>query len=485
MVEIGTYEYYTGLKKVIKQNRLAWWLRFWIYLKSNTSYFFIKYIKYINSESRRLWLIVVGKSKYTLFVSNVLTPPYETIGKIIRYRNIGNWIDKYANKYEVKNNRRSLTASEIYDILKSYPQEHGLKLLQQLPVSSLAYELLIDSFVSGNKNLFIGTIYKYNCDITKLRNFCQNCNPLSYNLLRKHKESPVRKKQMQEFMSEFSKLQYMLHIGKDSLTEHITKMAIINPNQNHFSKFNIRLLRKELHFLLIFYFIHRKEFDPMEQEIVEEIIEQPQYIYFYNKAYRCYKKYYKHEQEHFQTENAIERKTDIEALNINSNHEEFKLPDNYFELERNANDCISIDDIRDTVKEQGVRKFESFINYIVKEGYIGNNIHIKENFAYRLTGRLKPDYPMEYIEWKADKDPKSNCLYYIVRHFYSGNGRSGKSDPKMPSSRYQRMGIFFIFHKEITNPTSHAKNANPDFIKEISGFFTEKIKEEPPKKYLR
>lgn len=485
MVEIGTYEYYIGLKKVIRQNRLTWWLRVWIYLKSNTLYFLIRHIKYINNESKRLWLVTVENFKLMLFVSNVLDPSYKAICKIVRYRNIGNWIDKYANKYEMEQNKMPLTVSEIYDILKSYPQEHGLRLLQQLPVSTLAYELLVDSFVNDNKNLFIGTIYKYNCSITKLKNFCLNCNPLSYRFLRKDKGSPIQKKQMMGFMSEFSKLQCTLHIGKDSLTEHITRIAIINPDRGNFPFLNIRHVRKELHFLLIFYFIHRKEFDPMEREIVEEIIKQPQYIYFYNKAYRCYKKYYKHEQKHFKTENTIERETNIEPLNINGNHEEFKLPDNYFELERNANDCISIDDIRDTVKEQGVRKFEAFINYVAKEGYIDNNIHIKENFAYRLTGRLKPEDPMEYIEWKADKDSKSNCLYYIVRHFYSGNGRSGKSDSKMPSSRYQRMGIFFIYHKEITNPTSHAKSANPDFIKEISGFFTEKIKEEPPKKSLR
>lgn len=63
MVEIGTYEYYTGLKKVIRQNRLTWWLRVWIYLKSNTLYFLIRHIKYINNESKRLWLVTVENFK--------------------------------------------------------------------------------------------------------------------------------------------------------------------------------------------------------------------------------------------------------------------------------------------------------------------------------------------------------------------------------------------------------------------------------------
>lgn len=480
MEEIGTYEYYTGLKKVIRQNQLTWWLRLWIYLKSSTLYFLIRHIKYIDGEYRRLWLILVGHFKLILFIANVFAPTYKAIGKIVRSRNIGNWIDKYANKYEMENNKVSLTVSEIYDILKSYPQEHGLKLLQQLPVSSLAYELLVDSFINDNKKLFISTIYKYNCNINKLRNFCLNCNPLSYRFLKKCKETPARKEQVTEFLSEFSRLQYTLHIGRDYLTEHIIKMAIINLEQDYFSFFDIKLFRRELHFLLIFYFIHRKEFDPMEQRIVEEIIEQPQYIYFYNRAYRCYKKYYRHEEEHLQIENKI---SGIEAQNINDNYEELRLPDNYFELDRNANDCVSIDDIRDIVKEQGVRKFESFVNYVAKEGYIDNkDIRIKENFAYRLTGRLRPEYLMEQIEWKADKDLNSNCLYYIVKHFYSGNGRSGKSTSNMPSGRYRRMENFFICHKGVSNPSSHGQKANSDFIQKMSEFFTEKIKEEPPKK---
>lgn len=483
MEEIGTYEYYTGLRKVTKQYRLTWWLRLWIYLKNNTLYFLVRHIKYMDREYRRFYLICIENFRLMLFIANVLAPFYKTIRKIVLCRNIGNWIEKYANKYAIDNNRSSLTVSEIYDMLQSYPQEHGLRLLQQLPVSLSAYELLVDAFINDNKSLFISTIYKYNCDITKLRNFCLNCNPLSYRFLTKYRTFSVQQEEMGEFLSEFSKLQHTLHIGKDRLTEHITQMAIFNPEHGYFPFLNLKIVRRELHFLLIFYFIHRKEFTPMERKIVEEIVKQPKYIYFYNRAYNCYKKYYKHEQECLQLENVNSAEAEPGLREITSVNEGFRLPDNYFTLQRNANDCISIDDIRDTVQEQGVRTFESFVNYVAYAGYIDNrDIRIKENFAYRLTGRLKPEYLLEQIEWKADMDPKSNCLYYIVRHFYSGNGRSGKSSSDLPSSRYQRMEKFFLCHKGVTNPTSHAKNANSDFIKGISEFFTEKIKEDPPKK---
>lgn len=490
MEEIGTYEYYTGLKNVIKQDRLTWWVRLQIYLTKNVLYFPARYImriRCISTKCTKIYLTFVQNIRFILFVVNILEPCCRVLGKIIRARNIGNWIDKYAEKYETGDNgiAHNITVSEIYDILQAYPQEHGLRLLQQLPIPPLAYELLIDSFINNSKDIFISTIYKYNCDISKLKNFCLNNNPLSKRFLKKSKEYSSLEKLILEYLLDFSVLQHRLHIA--SFTEHTRKLYVdtqVQSEGSYFGKFNLKLIRKELHSLFIFYFIHKEEFNLIEQNIVEEIIKQPKYFYFYKRAYECYKKYYKQDPKYLPIENIKIGETDSKGL---------KLPDNYFELQWNVDDCISTDDIRDTIKLQGVRKFESFVDYIAAEGYITEDIQTKESFAYRLTGRCKPKELVEKIEWGWDasrgknenrhrnKKEDDHCLYYIVRHFYFGNGRKGINNSDLPTSRYERIKIFFIIHGTVSNPTSYAAKAEQDFKNKVSEFFTKEIEKAPPK----
>lgn len=69
----------------------------------------------------------------------------------------------------------------------------------------------------------------------------------------------------------------------------------------------------------------------------------------------------------------------------------FILPGDYFEQTPDINERICIDDIKEIIKKQGVQKFQKFIDYIAEQKYIGNDIRNKESFAYRLTGRCKPD----------------------------------------------------------------------------------------------
>lgn len=498
MEEIGTYEYYVGLKNVVKQDQLTWWVRLQVYLTRNVLYFPARYvirIRRISTKYTEIYLTIVQNIRFILFIFNILAPCCRVFGKIIGARNIGNWIDKYAEKCEIENNgiAHTITVSEIYDILKSYPQEHGLRLLQQLSISPLAYELLIDSFINNSKEGFISTIYKYNCDISKLKNFCLNHNPLSNRFLRKNKEYSALERLILEYLLDFSVLQHRLHIG--SFTEHTRKLNIdtqVQSGRSYFGKFNLKLIRKELHFLFIFYFIHKEEFNLIEQKIVEEIIKQPKYFYFYKRAHNCYKKYYKQESKYLPIKNMKIEKTDSKQ---NKDNKGLRLPDNYFELQRNVNDCISTDDIRDTIKLQGVRTFEAFVDYIAAEGYIAEDIRIKESFAYRLTGRYKPKELIEKIEWgwaenqskssnenkHRNKEEDAHCLYYIVRHFYSGNGRKGIANSDLPTSRYERTKKFFIVYGVVSNPTSYATKAKPNFKNEISKFFTKAIEKDPPK----
>lgn len=178
----------------------------------------------------------------------------------------------------------------------------------------------------------------------------------------------------------------------------------------------------------------------------------------------------------------IQERTDLNSLYCqNDNKVEkdslFILPDDYFEQVPDINERICIDDIKEIIKRQGVQKFQEFIDYIAEQKYIGNDIRSKESFAYRLTGRCKPDNLLNKIEWNTDEDPGSHRLYYIVKQFYFGNGRTGmRKENKTPTSKYKRIKLFFLCDKYTGDPSTYAEKVPQDFKVKLEDFFFTKIK---------
>lgn len=176
---------------------------------------------------------------------------------------------------------------------------------------------------------------------------------------------------------------------------------------------------------------------------------------------------------------------DITQKNVNSfslqgdNKEQkcsFVLPTDYFEQLSDVNERICLDEIKEIIKEQGVQNFQKFIDYMAEQKYIENDIRNKESFAYRLTGKCKPDNLLKKLEWNTDKDPGSHRLYYIVKQFYFGNGRTGiRKGNNMPTSKYQRVKLFFICDTYTGDPTAYADKVPQDFKAKLKEFFTEKL----------
>ena len=79
-------------------------------------------------------------------------------------------------------------------------------------------------------------------------------------------------------------------------------------------------------------------------------------------------------------------------------------------------------------------------------------------------------------EWKKDKDRNSRCLYYLIKYFYSGNGRKDIGSSALPNGKYERMKRFFICKTDIPNPSSYAIGSSA-FRKKLKEFFSEKFEE--------
>ena len=115
----------------------------------------------------------------------------------------------------------------------------------------------------------------------------------------------------------------------------------------------------------------------------------------------------------------------------------------------------------DTLKEKGVETFATFIDWIADKGYIADDNDVKALFAYRLTGRCRPEgKDLPKIEWHG-KNNKPYELIYIVRSL------SERGD-------YKKMRLFFRGPEWVANKdSSYADSADSEFRRYMAGLYPE------------
>ena len=113
----------------------------------------------------------------------------------------------------------------------------------------------------------------------------------------------------------------------------------------------------------------------------------------------------------------------------------------------------------DVFKKKGVETFVSFINWLADKGYIADDNEVKALFAYRLTGRCRPDgKELPAIEWHG-KNNKPYELIYIVRNF------SDRGD-------YKKMRLFFQGPEWVKDrDSSYSNSADSEFRRKMEEFY--------------
>ena len=359
-----------------------------------------------------------------------------------------------------------MTSNDLYRTLKTYPEERALLLLQMIPSSSSAFDSLVAGLKNDDEEMFVETVRANDCDLHQISSICYMQGLLtSYteisNFVCRSLQSQDEKQQEEEV---------------DDLLYCQMKDAepLFIQNKEYAEKIQ-KSIRKELGIWELLEYLDQatrtilsmfeKDFTPKELKMIDNIIQTP----LVEGIHRFLDK--------LRQASLSDKPVENESTDSGSDaNQEFTLPDDYFELPSNEDDCISVDDIHPLVKERGVTVFKDFIEYVAEHGYIENNLETKASFAYRLTGILRPDNLLERIEWKKDKDRNSRCLYYLIKYFYSGNGRKDIGSSALPNGKYERMKRFFICKTDIPNPSSYAIGSSA-FRKKLREFFSEKFEE--------
>ena len=144
--------------------------------------------------------------------------------------------------------------------------------------------------------------------------------------------------------------------------------------------------------------------------------------------------------------------------------EPFALPDDFFGWQHKSDTPKEYFYMDDAFKKKGVDTFVDFIDWLAEKGYIADDNEVKALFAYRLTGRCRPEgEELPVIEWHG-KNGKPYELIYLVR-FLSDRGD------------YRKMRRFFTGPEWVKDrDSSYANSADSEYRKQMSEFYPEVCK---------
>ena len=144
--------------------------------------------------------------------------------------------------------------------------------------------------------------------------------------------------------------------------------------------------------------------------------------------------------------------------------EPFTLPEDFFDWQHKSNTPKEYFYMDDALKKRGVDTLVTFINWLADKGYIADDNEVKALFAYRLTGRCRPEgEELPVIEWHG-KNGKPYELIYLVR-FLSDRGD------------YKKMRRFFTGPEWVKDrDSSYANSADTEFRIRMSEFYPEACK---------
>ncbi|MBR1513780.1 MAG: hypothetical protein IJ622_05760 [Bacteroidales bacterium] len=326
---------------------------------------------------------------------------------------------------------------EIYDTLKTLISPTVGEFLSVLQISSGEKKELLDLIESDDKDGFVALLEKTKCDTMPLARLCSHCmddvmaglsmtdeeRTLSLDHLVDAKYDDDENERCRETLAELQSF-----IETDDAED--TPEAEEEFYSNFFDYLEAQLTA-DLHYYWNYYDLYTLK----ERNLIESILDKPIAVNLVNQIWDEYKAGF---------ENAS-----------------FNLPDDYFDWKHKSNTPREHFYMDDALKKKGVETFVAFINWLADKGYIADDNDVKALFAYRLTGRCRPEgKELPVIEWHG-KNNKPYELIYIVRNF------SDRGD-------YRKMRLFFQGPEWVKDrDSSYSNSADSEFKRQMAEFYPE------------
>ena len=326
---------------------------------------------------------------------------------------------------------------EIYDILESLILPTVGEFLSVLPIDSNDKKALYDLVEKGNKEGFVSLLEKTSCDTTPLARLCSHCmDDVMAGLTMTDEE---RSYALDHLVGALSRNEddENCRVAAAAMQPYIKAKDKNEPPESieQFSEDYFDLLMSQLTAYLHYYWNYYDLYTLKERNLIEPLFEHPLAVDLVNQIWEEYKA-------------ALEK-------------EPFALPDDFFDWQHKSNTPKEFFYMDNKLKKKGVDVLVAFIDWLADKGYIADDNEVKALFAYRLTGRCRPEgEALPVIEWRG-KNGKSYELIYLVRYL------SDRAD-------YKKMRRFFTSPEWVKDrDSSYANSADSEFRKQMSEFFPE------------
>jgi len=325
---------------------------------------------------------------------------------------------------------------EIYDTLGLLLPTTAGEFLSVLSISSAERKQLLDCIDNDDKEGFVALLEKTRCDTMPLARLCAHCmGDVMEGLTMTDEERALSLDHLvgrlfddednEKARAALAALQPYAEAADKDTSE--TDDAFIS---DFFDSLEAQLTT-DLHYFWNYYDL----FTLKERNLIEAILDKPIAVNLVNQIWDEYKA---------ELDNAP-----------------FSLPDDYFDWKHKSNTPREHFYMDDALKQKGVATFVAFINWLAEKGYIADSNEVKALFAYRLTGRCRPEgKELPVIEWHG-KNNKPYELIYLVKNF------SDRGD-------YRKMRLFFQGPDWVKDrDSSYAISADTEFKRQVAEFYPE------------
>ena len=328
---------------------------------------------------------------------------------------------------------------EIFNVLKELLSATVMEFLSVLGMPSNEKTQLFEYVESGDKDGFVSMLEHVQCDLTPLARLCSYCWDalstaaemkgddftyyLDYMAGRLSQKDDADNGEVLEAIKRWQPSAEVL--DDDDSDEALDR---------YFSDYR-HFLETDLAVNLHYYWDWYEDFTLKERNLIEPILDNPL------------------------AKDLIDRIRDEYQNPQPKPSEPFTLPDDFFEWRYKADCPKEFFYMDDAFKKKGVKTFVAFINWLADKGYIADDNEVKALFAYRLTGRCRPEgEELPVIEWRG-KNNKPYELIYIIKSF------SDRGD-------YKKMRLFFHGPEWVKDrDSSYANSADSEFRRKMAEFY--------------
>ena len=384
-----------------------------------------KEVSAATKETVRLWREIVAPFGNTLsyIVNNRFIP--EALPSIVQ---------------DDSNDHITMLAEDVFDMLQRLNRATAKAFVATVKGKTGCIESLYAALLEGDKETFVHLLSDRQCDATPLARLCRCC----WDDVRMG--TTIKEDELAPY------LDYMSELPCETDDDHALNQAVqqVQPSWKRLQESDDADFDRDLeqyfrdwrqfyeaHFRMCvhFYQDNRADFKPNEQQLFDSLLQKPEAQILLKESVPC-----------------IPCDADTDET------KPFTLPRDFFEWPHASMMPVEHLYIKKEVVQRGAATFVELINYLAENSYIEDHPAVKALFAYRLTGRCRPEGTLQPIIWRG-KNGKSYELIFLIRYL------SDRGD-------YKKMRRFFQGPEWVKDrDSSYATSADSKFKLKIMEFY--------------